>query len=200
MTASEPDRKNAWDESLRRVNRMAEGIARRVPLARSMRDAFKQPGDGFIDWVQAERIAETLAESEGPSEEDAAALQQQFDALAARSQRLVTGFTGMDVDGELGQVRVFDRASWVKANMRGFQIIFEPLSESYRKALDNFARKRKPGGLQKRFLAGMLTIQVGLVMGYLSRNVLGQFDLGIPDPEAPGELYIVLPNMIKTEG
>ncbi len=84
--------------------------------------------------------------------------------------------------------------------MRGFQIIFEPLSESYRKALDDFARKRKPGGLQKRFLAGMLTIQVGLVMGYLSRNVLGQFDLGIPDPEAPGELYIVLPNMIKTEG
>jgi coenzyme F420 biosynthesis associated uncharacterized protein len=83
--------------------------------------------------------------------------------------------------------------------MRGFQIIFEPLSDSYSKALDTFTRRRKPGSLQRRFLKGMLTIQVGLVMGYLSRNVLGQFDLGIPDPDAQGELYIVFPNMVRAE-
>jgi coenzyme F420 biosynthesis associated uncharacterized protein len=154
----------------------------------------------MIDWDQSERIAEILANSDGEQPVPVSGqIQEDFDRMAEQSREMVASFTGLPVREPLGPVYVFDRPAWVRANLQGFKLIFEPLSESYQAALEKFSKQRKGQGLQKRLMRGVLTIQIGLVMGYLSRSVLGQFDLGIPDLESGGKLYIVMPNMLKAE-
>ncbi len=194
------DDKNMWDQSIRGVNRVIEGIAGRVPLFRSLRGAFRPGDEKMIDWEQSERIAEILASSDGERPFPVSGkMQSDFDGMAEQSREMVASFTGLPVREPLGPVYVFDRLAWVRANLQGFKIIFEPLSESYQAALEKFAKQRRGQGFQKRVLRGVLTIQIGLVMGYLSRSVLGQFDLGIPGLESGGKLYIVMPNMLKAE-
>jgi len=194
------DEKNMWDQSISGVNRVIEGVAGRVPLFRSLRDSFRLGDDKMIDWDQSERIAEILANSDGEQPVPVSGqIQEDFDRMAEQSREMVASFTGLPVREPLGPVYVFDRPAWVRANLQGFKLIFEPLSESYQAALEKFSKQRKGQGLQKRLMRGVLTIQIGLVMGYLSRSVLGQFDLGIPDLESGGKLYIVMPNMLKAE-
>lgn len=194
------DEKNMWDQSISGVNRVIEGVAGRVPLFRSLRDSFRPGDDKMIDWDQSERIAEILANSDGEQPVQVSGkVQGDFDRMAEQSREMVTSFTGLPVCQDLGPVYVFDRPAWVRANLEGFKLIFEPLSENYQAALDKFSKQRRGQGFQKRLMRGVLTIQIGLVMGYLSRSVLGQFDLGIPDLESGGKLYIVMPNMLKAE-
>ncbi len=192
--------KNMWDQSIRGVNRVMEAIAGRVPLYRSLRGAFRAGDEAMIDWDQAASIAEVLANSDGErpvlvNDET----QSDFDRMAEESREMVTSYTGLAVGESLGPVYVFGRPEWVRANLVGFKQIFEPLSDSYKAALEKFSKQGRGQGFQKRLVRGMLTIQIGLVMGYLSRSVLGQFDLGIPDLETAGRLYIVMPNMLKAE-
>ncbi len=194
------DNKNMWDSSIRGVNRVMESVAGRVPLYRSLRGAFRSGDDKMIDWEQSERIAEILANSDGERPAPVShTMQSDFDRMAEESREMVASYTGLPVREPLGPVYVFDRPAWVRANLSGFKLIFEPLSESYQAALEKFSKQRRGQGFQKRLVRGVLTIQIGLVMGYLSRSVLGQFDLGIPDLESGGKLYIVMPNMLKAE-
>lgn len=192
---------NPWDASIRAVNRFMERWAARLPLMRSLRDAFRGGGEGFIDWEQSERIAEMLSLSDAPAPvPEGAGLQERFEEIVRDSARLVEEFTGLRPREELGPLLVLDRPAWIKANLAGFKLIFEPLSHSYSEALKRLeAGRPRPAALGRRVTSGLLTAQVGMVMGYLARNVLGQFDLGLPKPQDSGRLYIIYPNLVKAE-
>jgi coenzyme F420 biosynthesis associated uncharacterized protein len=192
---------NLWDAGIRGVNRFMERWAARLPLLRSLRDAFRGGGDGFIDWERAEAIAVLVSiYEEAPRPPDQPGLQEEFEGIARRSAGLVEDFTGLRPGEELGPLLVLDRPAWIRANLSGFKLIFEPLSQSYRQALKRAREQRaRPAGLGGRLTGGLLTAQIGMVMGYLSRNVLGQFDLGLPKLEDAGKLYIIYPNLVKAE-
>ncbi len=194
---------NAWDASIRGINEFAEKWVRRMPLFRSVRDAFTGgPGEDFIDWDQSESIAGIVALSNGSSSPIAdAETHRFFEEMSRHSEELVEGFTGLALKEPLQAPYVLDRPAWVHANLESFKLIFEPFSRSYSSALKKMeGRRKRSGRLSKQFTRGILTVQIGLVMGYLSRNVLGQFDLGLPKQEDAGKLYIVYPNMLQTEG
>ena len=192
---------NAWDAAIRGVNEFFERWAGRMPLLRSLRDAFRSTGAGFIDWDRSESIAVIVAQSDGaevpPPGREA---EEGFRDMSRRSGELVEGFTGLAPRDPLGDLFVLDRPAWIRANLESFKLIFEPFSRSYAAALERMEeRRRRTAGMSRRFTKGALTVQIGLVMGYLSRNVLGQFDLGLPRLEGAGRLYIVYPNMLRAE-
>jgi coenzyme F420 biosynthesis associated uncharacterized protein len=55
------------------------------------------------------------------------------------------------------------------------------------------------GRVARRIARTILSLQIGIIMGYLARNVLGQFDLSLPEPEKGGRLYIVETNLRRIE-
>lgn len=191
---------NPWDRSLREVNRFMEAVARKIPILRSLREAFSGEGDGFIDWDQAREIAALVAQSEGPGPFPDPQVRVQFEAMRERSEGLVRAYTGLRPLEEVGPLFVFDRPQWIEANISSFKLIFEPLAESYGKTLRTLEEQRsREYHLGRRITRGLLTAQLGMVMGYLARSVLGQFDLGLPRLEDSGKLYIVYPNLLKAE-
>jgi coenzyme F420 biosynthesis associated uncharacterized protein len=191
---------NPWDRSLREVNRFMEAVARKIPVIRSLREAFAGDGDGFIDWEQAREIAKLVAESEGVAPAPGLEVREQFEAMRQRSEKLVRSFTGLRPLEEVGPLFVFDRPQWIEANLSSFKLIFEPLAESYAKTLHRLEEQRdRQYQLGRKLTRGLLTAQLGMVMGYLARSVLGQFDLGLPRLEDSGKLYIVYPNLLKAE-
>jgi coenzyme F420 biosynthesis associated uncharacterized protein len=81
------------------------------------------------------------------------------------------------------------RGEWIDANLRGFQRVLEPLAAT---ALSRHGLQ--PGAIRRKVFAA----QVGSLMGYVSRKVLGQYDLFLP-PDDDGLLYFVGPNVAEVE-
>jgi coenzyme F420 biosynthesis associated uncharacterized protein len=196
----EEEKENPWDRSLRGVNEFMEGVARKLPLYRSLRHAFRAGGEGMVDWEKAREIAIMVAQPEGASPAAGEAVLADFQDMMERSEELVREYSRLDPLERVGPLLVFDRPDWIEANLASFKLIFQPLAESYGKTLKKLEGQRKrPMGMGRRFTRGLLTAQLGMVIGYLARSVLGQFDLGLPRPEDGGRLYIVYPNLLKAE-
>lgn len=194
------EKENPWDRSLREVNRFLEAVARRIPLLRSFREAFAGEGEELIDWNQAREIAAMVAEAEGTAPVPGPEIQREFEIMRGRSEELVRNYTHLQPHEEVGPLFVFGRHQWIEANLSSFKLIFEPLAESYGKTLRSLEEQRnRQFNLGRKFTRGLLTAQLGMVMGYLARSVLGQFDLGLPRLEDSGKLYIVYPNLLKAE-
>jgi coenzyme F420 biosynthesis associated uncharacterized protein len=83
---------------------------------------------------------------------------------------------------------VLSRSQWIDQNLRGFQTVLEPLAARV------LGRKNQGGSVRRKGLG----LQIGLLMGYVSRKVLGQYDLFLP-PDDDGLLYFVGPNVVQVE-
>src|SRR5436309_4803747 len=80
------------------------------------------------------------------------------------------------------------RGEWVSTNLQGLQRLLEPLAR--RILTDN----RHRSDLRRKALG----FQVGGLLGYVSRKVLGQYDVFLP-PDDEGLVYFVGPNVVDTE-
>jgi coenzyme F420 biosynthesis associated uncharacterized protein len=197
---TEEEKENPWDRSLRGVNEFVEGFARKLPLYRSLRHAFRGGTEGMVDWSQAREIAIMVAQSEGSAPAAPDEVRRDLEAMMRRSEELVREYSHLDIREPVGPLLVFNRPDWIEANLSSFQLIFAPMAESYGKTLRKLEEQRKrPLRMGRGFTRGLLTAQLGMVIGYLARGVLGQFDLGLPRPEDGGKLYIVYPNLLKAE-
>ena len=120
-------------------------------------------------------------------------------AAVAEPVREVTGLPGDD-DG--GKVAVVDRPGWIRANVDGFRVVFDPLIEHMRDS-----GKAPPAGSVITAVGSRVTgMQAGLILAYLASRVLGQYELFLPpDPDAPtpdappGRLTLVAPNIVMVE-
>ncbi len=98
----------------------------------------------------------------------------------------------------LDRVEVFDRSEWIDANITGFQQLFEPLESMNRNALrESTVGAHVFGEINQTVLSG----QVGILMGYLGRKVLGQYDTALlgREPVTTGRLYFVEPNIAQAQ-
>jgi coenzyme F420 biosynthesis associated uncharacterized protein len=149
----------------------------------------RSPASGLVDWKLASTIGARLTGG-GPqlSETDRARLNEDFAELVPTAEDIVAEFTGMRPEGYRARAWVMSRSQWIDQNLRGFQTVLEPLAE-------RVMGQRAQGGSVRRKGLGL---QVGLLMGYVSRKVLGQYDLFLP-PDDDGLLYFVGPNVVAVE-
>jgi coenzyme F420 biosynthesis associated uncharacterized protein len=84
---------------------------------------------------------------------------------------------------------VLDRAGWIEANIGSFGGIFEPVEAVLRQRMGN--RVSNPVNQQTS------SVLLGVVLGYLSRRVLGQYDPALLGKETVNvtRLYFVEPNL-----
>jgi coenzyme F420 biosynthesis associated uncharacterized protein len=146
----------------------------------------------IIDWGLAARIGRTIG-GPGPATTPhaRAAMRGQMTELSARSDALVREFTGLVPAGPALEPAVLDRGGWVRANLEGFQAVLRPLS-----AL--LSERVRSTGLGRRVASAGLAVQIGVLLGYLSKKVLGQYDLVLAT-EGAGRVYYVGPNIIEAE-
>jgi coenzyme F420 biosynthesis associated uncharacterized protein len=123
--------------------------------------------------------------------------QREYRERIERSAQLVADYTRIDLPAPLRQVHVFDRPEWVDANLAQFKLMFAPLDETYAETI-----ARVPGAAPVGMMGQvMLSAQMGILLGYLARRVLGQYDLSLlgREPVTEGRLYFVEPNIAALE-
>ena len=98
---------------------------------------------------------------------------------------------------------VIDRATWAETNISSMTALLNPLVQKVAKRLDAmpFAARMAQRAL--------VSVEVGVLLGYVSRRVLGQYDLLVPESDKvrPGRrkaldgasLYFVGPNLVETQ-
>jgi coenzyme F420 biosynthesis associated uncharacterized protein len=143
----------------------------------------------IVDWDIALRVARSVAGS-GPqvTAETREEVRRDFDEFVKAADHLVTDFTGLRPGSPAGAPVVLDRAGWVAANVDGFRALLRPLA-------DRFGSGRRAGGRLGRMAIGL---QLGLLLGYLSQKVLGQYDLLLATGGV-GRVYFVGPNVVAAE-
>jgi coenzyme F420 biosynthesis associated uncharacterized protein len=123
---------------------------------------------------------------------------RQLAAEVAEPVRELTGLPGAPDDGI---VAVVDRPGWIRANVDGFRVVFDPLVQKMAE------RGPAPGGSVISAVGSRVTgMQAGLILAYLAGRVLGQYELFLPpDPDASGldvpagRLTLVAPNIVMIE-
>lgn len=143
----------------------------------------------LLDWDAAARLGSRLAG--GPSVPRRAALHGELAEIVARAEDLVTTYTGLSIDGPPTRPWAMSRGQWVHRNVAGFERVLAPWAERL------LGKKRAgPFSVVRRKL---LAAQVGGLLGYLGRKVLGQYDLFGQPGEDEDVLYFVLPNVVELE-
>lgn len=145
----------------------------------------------LVDWEAAAGIGRRFA---GPGPQVAPAergrLAEEFDEVVSEAEALVTEFTGLRIEGPPSRPWVMSRREWVEQNLRGFEQVLEPVAT-------RLLGRRLEGTLAP-VRRQLLAFQVGGILGYLGRKVLGQYDLFLP-PDDRDLIYFVGPNVVELE-
>ncbi len=156
-----------------------------------------------VAWDLAERVAVQVA-GHDPLEDSYlySTLEPDFDELTAEAEELVEEETGLRSSAGPARARVTDRAGWVHANMDSFQRLLRPITDKLTEAMD------RPGSLgpvpvpMARVGRNLAGTQVGLLLGWMSTRVLGQYDQLLIEDEHPDDqdiVYYVGPNILALE-
>lgn len=150
----------------------------------------------LVDWALAERIAVRAAGREPLADSYLAdSLADDFEELTALAEELVEAETGLRSLAGPARGQVTDRAGWVEANIASFQRLLSPVTDKMS------GRVVGPGAVVMRKAAAA---EVGMLLGWMSGRVLGQYDLLMAsgddgDDQHGDTVYYVGPNVLALE-
>ncbi|MBK9711216.1 MAG: zinc-dependent metalloprotease [Kouleothrix sp.] len=153
---------------------------------------------GLIDWDQARAFALRISQWEQAAIPDRAARRAQYTRLVERSEPLIAEYLNVRLPEPISRVYVVDRREWLEANFASFAVVFAPVEELYERM---GARQSGLGAAITQINSRIIGSQMGFLLGFLARRVLGQYDLSLlsPNPEVRGALYFVEPNIARVQ-
>lgn len=143
-----------------------------------------------VDWPLAISTATRIAPT-GPmlSRQETQSAVAMLRDLALEAVAPVQQVTGL-IAPPRSRAQVVDRAAWIESNVAGLQIALAALADNGDEGgLPSWAR-----GVGARGSA----VQLGLVLGWLSGKVLGQYEV-FTEPGQPGRLLLVAPTIVQVE-
>lgn len=149
-------------------------------------------GGQLADWGLAARIAWLVASSPSTpatTHAEVAALRADLDSIVARADGLARQATGLGEDLPAPTSRVIGRREWIRANLDSLAWITAPVAD----------RLLSRSGASRTVARKVLALQLGVVIGYMSTKVLGQYEVFLPQDETPGKLTLVGPNLLELE-
>ena len=148
-----------------------------------------------VDWDLAQRVAARSAPKDPFADSyHYDSLAPDFEELTAIAEKQVSEATGLHSLAGPARARVTDRPGWVSANIASFQRLLRPITER----LDERVASTPFAPVARR-VAGA---EIGVLLGWMSGRVLGQYDLLVIEDEAPEEqdiVYYVGPNVLALE-
>lgn len=186
-----------------------------IPLFRELQRLLMSQG-GPVNWEIAGQIATAVAQMRGagdrPGEEEAA----EFEEACRLAEMRVGQLTGLETPGSITKVEVVDRVEWARVNLEAIRPFMERLSAGLGGALGGelgnlgglgglggSGSEEEAAAMPMSAALGMLGplifgLEVGFLMGFLSRRVLGQYDLCLPRGDL-GHLWFVYPNIAEAQ-
>ena len=161
---------------------------------------FRQTGalPKLINWQQVRTIAVSMNRGDRLEAAERAKLAATYRRLVDQCLEPIATYTGSQLPRPFDATLAFDRADWVEANIANFEQLFAPL-EALNPLQDGQPRVASVlwGNASQTVLSG----EVGLLLGYLARRVLGQYDLALlgKEPITDGKLYFVEPNIRQVQ-
>lgn len=155
-----------------------------------------------VSWETAERVATWFASGRSPlgaapvplDAATEAQLHEDFAEFTERAERLVVDSTGLSVPSGPPRGVVVDRAEWTRRNISSFRRLLEPLLS---RMAERSSTLPGPLGTAARTTAGA---QLGLVLGWMSTRVLGQYDLLLTEGDDSGDMVAYVgPNIVSLE-
>ncbi|MBV9543165.1 MAG: zinc-dependent metalloprotease [Chloroflexi bacterium] len=154
----------------------------------------------LIDWDWATNMAIRTAGRTPTLHPGAIAqLQRMYEDMLRDIEGPIAAYTHNELSLANTRVEVLDRAGWIRANVVNFRELLQPVEDFYRETAGQ-TRFPPPMPLQ-RGAQMLLSSQIGILVGYLSRRVLGQYDIALLGQEtiSGGKLYFVEPNLQQVE-
>ena len=143
----------------------------------------------LINWDLALKVATRISDQTAtPLGYNFEEIETSFQKLMPKAETLVNKATGLESSVN-SRSKVLSRADWVEANLKSFSRLLRPLEKQ----------------LEKKSNAVSQTLgatQIGILLGWMSTRVLGQYDLLIledEEPEAQDLVYFVGPNISALE-
>jgi coenzyme F420 biosynthesis associated uncharacterized protein len=159
-----------------------------------MQEVTRQGPPGLLNWERVREVASRFTQGA------AADLRAEpyYAQMVARSVQEVAAYTGLELPSASISLQILDRRQWLETNVANFQAVLQPLEELYNRT----SSARNPitvllGSPVETFLS----TQMGVLLGYLSQRVLGQYDIALlgREPLHDGQLYFVEPNIRGTQ-
>jgi len=120
-------------------------------------------------------------------------LSRDLDYAVPKAESLVAEASGIDAPPPV-RWGVIDRASWARANIRGMVTMLEPLAERLGRRMEQLPMPARVAQTTA------VSVEVGALLGFVSRRVLGQYDLLVTDEDPHSTpLYFVGVNMVEIE-
>src|SRR5919108_2105049 len=141
----------------------------------------------MVDWGLARQIAALAAgrSTEGGPPFDAVALAAEMEGPAAGSRRRA-------LPPPPPPAEVVSRAEWASVNIEAMSHILDPVAA---RLDDRLAFAGPLSGALRAGASATLAAEIGLVMGYMSTRVLGQYDVSLLGGETEPRLLFVSPNV-----
>jgi coenzyme F420 biosynthesis associated uncharacterized protein len=161
-----------------------------IPLFREIQRVLMAQ-TGPVNWEIARQIASAVSEAGGAGPAHDEKDVEQLTEAARIAELHLTRVTRLESPAALERIEVVDRRGWADRNLDGMK----PLIERFAGRFEGSGAMPGVLGAVGPFLIG---VQVGFLVGYLSRRVLGQYDLCLPRP-GDETLYFVFPNIVQVE-
>jgi coenzyme F420 biosynthesis associated uncharacterized protein len=144
----------------------------------------------MIDWSLARQIARFAAGAGA----GAAPLEADFPALVAEHEAHLRDYTGLELAAPVPAPEEVSRVEWSEINLESLASLLEPVTQRLLKRLEGAG----PFAAPLRAVTGAtLAAESGLVVGYMSQRVLGQYEVSLLDVEQQPRLLFVAPNLAK---
>ena len=154
-------------------------------LFRSIRTVTGASGDGYVDWPAVAEAAKASTDAGRLDLSDAERAGYAADVRDARDRLRSLGDVAFDLPDA---IEIQTRHHWIDANVDTFQRVMAPVEREAPRALFP--------GVTRVVNTGSLSV----MLAFLGRNVLGQYDPLLLAEAAPGDrdhaLYFVHPNIV----
>lgn len=164
---------------------------------------------GLIDERIARAVAKRLAGNPNQVPDDLAALHGHLQRAVDESEALVAEASGIPNPGPV-RWGMIDRATWAEVNIAGMSTMLAPLADKLETRMSSVPWAAR---VAQR---SVVSVEIGALLGYISRRVLGQYDLIVPGDvnrstrralrratgtgaDQDGALYFVGPNMLAIQ-
>jgi len=142
----------------------------------------------MVDWSLARQLARFAAGNPGPAQD----LDFDFAGAASRAAESVGAYTGLNAGSQSPAPELIDRTQWVDANLDTLSSMLDPVGARLGARMDYAGPLAGP---LRVAASATLAAEVGLVMGYMSQRVLGQYEVSLLQPGSEARLLFVAPNL-----
>jgi coenzyme F420 biosynthesis associated uncharacterized protein len=152
---------------------------------------FLRSPAGAVDWRQVAKNAANVGDAQLWPHADKKRLLPTYSGFVDAAMPQIIEVTGLQAP-RARQIRVFDRYDWIKTNINAFADQFAPLEQALMTREGDSLISR---GVYKSNQV-ISTVGFSLLLGYLAKKVLGQYDPSLFGREiVSGQIYFVEPNI-----